>query len=49
VTGLKSKKGSIYDAYLTPDGIEAYSYTKRDGTEANGFQFKFNVEFPQRQ
>lgn len=49
VTGLKSKKGGTYDAYLTPDGIEPYSYTKKDGTEVEGFQYKFNVEFPKKE
>ena len=32
VKGLKGKKGS-YDAYLIPEGIEDYSYTK-DGKES---------------
>lgn len=49
VKGLKSKKGGTYDAYLTPDGIEPHSYTKKDGTEVNGFQYKFNVEFPKKE
>ena len=43
--GLKSKKGSIYDAYLIPDGVEPYSYTKKDGTETGGFRYKFQMEF----
>lgn len=45
VKGLKSKKGGNYDAYLIPDGVEPYSYTKKDGTEADGFQYKFQMEF----
>ena len=44
--GLKSKKGSTYAAYLTPDGVEPYSYAKKDGAKADGFQFKFIMEFP---
>ncbi|MBQ7587488.1 MAG: DNA topoisomerase 3 [Lachnospiraceae bacterium] len=49
VQGLKSKKGGTYDAYLIPDGIQEYSYTKNDGTQINGFQFKFNMEFPKKE
>jgi len=45
VKGLKGKKGS-YDAYLIPQNIEEFSYTK-DGKEIKGFQYKFNMEFPQ--
>lgn len=46
VKGLKSKKGS-YDAYLIPESIEKFSYTK-DGKEIKGFQYKFKMEFPQK-
>ncbi len=46
VKGLKGKKGS-YDAYLIPEGIEDYSYT-RDGKEIKGSQYKFKLEFPKR-
>ncbi|MCM1410866.1 MAG: DNA topoisomerase 3 [Lachnospiraceae bacterium] len=46
VKGLKGKKGS-YDAYLIPEGIEDYSYTK-DGKEIKGSQYKVKLEFPQR-
>ena len=44
VKGLKGKKGS-YDAYLIPEGIEDYSYTK-DGKEIRGSQYKVRLEFP---
>lgn len=44
VKGLKGKKGS-YDAYLIPESIEEFSYTK-DGKEIKGFQYKFKMEFP---
>ena len=44
VKGLKGKKGS-YDAYLIPEGITDYSYTK-DGKEIKGFQYKVKLEFP---
>ena len=43
VKGLKGKKGS-YDAYLIPEGIEDYSYTK-DGREIKGSQYKVKLEF----
>jgi DNA topoisomerase-3 len=44
VKGLKGKKGT-YDAYLIPESVEDYSYTK-DGKEYRGFQYKFKMEFP---
>lgn len=44
VKGLKGKKGN-YDAYLIPEGIEDFSYTK-DGKEIKGSQYKFKIEFP---
>lgn len=46
VKGLKGKKGN-YDAYLIPEGIEDFSYTK-DGKEIKGSQYKFKMEFPLR-
>ena len=46
VKGLKGKKGS-YDAYLIPESIDEFSYTK-DGKEIKGFQYKFKMEFPQK-
>jgi len=46
VKGLKGKKGS-YDAYLIPEGVEDYSYTK-DGKEIKGFQYKIKMEFPKQ-
>lgn len=49
VDGLKSKKGGTYSAYLIPDGVQEYTYTKKDGTEVNGFQYKFNMEFPKKE
>ena len=44
VKGLKGKKGS-YDAYLMPESVQEFSYTK-DGKEIKGFQYKFKMEFP---
>ena len=46
VKGLKDKKEN-YDAYLIPEGIEDFSYTK-DGKEIKGSQYKFKMEFPLR-
>lgn len=46
VKGLKGKKGS-YVAYLIPEGIEDYSYTK-DGREIKGLQYKVKLEFSKR-
>ena len=46
VKGLKGKKGS-YDAYLIPEGIQDYSYTK-DGKEIKGTQYKVKLEFPKK-
>ena len=46
VKGLKGKEGS-YDAYLVPESVEEFSYTK-DGKEIIGFQYKFKMEFPQK-
>lgn len=46
VKGLKGKKGNN-DAYLIPESIEDFSYTK-DGKEIKGSQYKFKMEFPHR-
>ena len=46
VKGLKGKKGS-YDAYLIPESVQEFSYTK-DGKEIKGFQYKFKMEFPSK-
>lgn len=43
--GLNGKKGS-YDAYLIPEGVKEYSYTK-DGKGVQGFQYQLELEFPQ--
>lgn len=45
VKGLKGKRN--YDAYLIPESIEDFSYTK-DGKEIKGSQYKFKMEFPPR-
>ncbi|MDE6664376.1 MAG: DNA topoisomerase 3 [Lachnospiraceae bacterium] len=46
VKGLKGKTGN-YDAYLIPEGVEEYSYSK-DGKEVKGFQYKVKLEFPKK-
>jgi DNA topoisomerase-3 len=43
VKGLKGKKGS-FDAYLIPEGIEEYNYTK-DERQIKTFQYKVRLEF----
>lgn len=48
VTGLKKKEGGTYSAYFTPEGIEKYSYSAKDGEVKQGWQYKFSVEFPKR-
>jgi len=49
VKGIKKKSGDgTYDAYLTPEQLVDCSYTKKDGTEIYGKQFKFKIEFPER-
>ena len=45
VKGLKSKKGTTYDAYFVPDGIEPYSFTNAEGKEISGFRFKADMEY----
>ena len=42
---LNAKKGS-YDAYLIPEGVKEYSYTK-GGKEVKGFRYPLKLEFPQ--
>lgn len=49
VKGIKKKDGSgTYSAYLTPEQLVDCSYTKKDGTEVYGKQFKFKIEFPKK-
>ena len=40
---LKSKKGKVFDAILTPKGIRQYEY-KKDGKDYSGFAFDFDME-----
>ena len=46
--GLKGRSGKVYDAYLQPVGVEEYSYTDREGNNRNGFQYKFEMSFPDK-
>ena len=48
VKGLKGKSGKIYDAYLQPKGVGEYSYTDKNGSERSGYQFQFDMTFPDR-
>ena len=43
--GLRNKAGKVYNAYLTPCGIEEYTYIGRDGEKRWGYQYKFKMEF----
>ena len=47
IKGIKSSKGSVYDAYIIATGVEEYHYTK-DGEEKSGVRLKFMMDFPQR-
>lgn len=47
--GLVSKKtGNTYDMYIKPDGIEKFSFSKHDGSEASGYRWKFETSFPDK-
>lgn len=45
VKGLTSKSGKTYDAYLTPAGLESFSYQSANGP-VSGKSFKFEITFP---
>ena len=48
LTGLKSKTGKTYDAYVIPDGIKTHSYITKTGERRNGYIFKFQLQFPNK-
>ncbi|MCM1424973.1 MAG: DNA topoisomerase, partial [Eubacterium sp.] len=48
ITELKKREGGNYSAFFVPIGIEPYSYTTNDGTQKQGYQFKFQVEFKKK-
>lgn len=44
---LTSKvKGTTYDAYAVPDGVEDYTYQNKEGREVSAKRLKFKMEFP---
>ena len=48
VKGLHNKAGKVYDAYLKPIGIEEYFYSDKLGNHKSGYQFKYEMSFPER-
>ncbi|GEM_PF-6424499 len=46
--GLKSSKGTTYDAYISYDGCEPHQYTNREGKEAVYYSIKCKFRFPER-
>ena len=45
--GLKSSKGTTYDAYISYDGCEPHQYTNRKGKEAVYYSIKCKFRFPE--
>lgn len=45
--GLKSSKGTTYDAYISYDGCEPHQYTNREGKEAVYYSIKCKFRFPE--
>ena len=45
VKGFVSKKGTKYNATLKPGKVEDFSYTKKDGSKAEGKSIHFDLEF----
>ncbi len=49
VEGIISRKtGKPYDLHVKAKGVHEYSYTKKDGTEAIGYDFDLERRFPER-
>ena len=48
VKDIRSKTGSTYDALLKPNGTREFSYTDREGNEKNGFEYSFEISFPEK-
>ena len=46
--GLKSKKGTEYDAYIKYEGTEKYEFTSEDGTRKAGYNIKVSMRFPEK-
>ena len=48
VKGIVSRRtGKEYDVFISPKEVVPYSYTKKDGTTANGYQWDFERRFPE--
>lgn len=45
--GIDGKNGE-FDAYLTPDGINEFNYTNKDGKNIKGYQLKYKMDFPKK-
>lgn len=45
--GIDGKNGK-FDAYLTPDGINEFNYTNKEGKAVKGYQLKYKMEFPKK-
>ena len=45
VKGLKNKAGKVYNAYLTPKGIEQYGFRDKEGNDRIGWQYKYKISF----
>ncbi len=47
VEGIISKRtGKPYSVYVKANGLREYQYTRRDGTEATGWDFELERRFP---
>lgn len=45
---LNGKNGSTYDAYVKPNGIKEYNYPNKDGKLMTGYQYAFEMTFPDK-
>lgn len=48
IKGLRSKKGTEYEAYFTAETVEDNNYTDKEGVKHFGKQLKFKMEFPEK-
>ena len=48
IKGLKSKKGTTYNAVFKIAGTEPYEYTNKEGKTVKGWQVKYDMSFPER-
>ncbi len=50
VEGIISKRtGKPYSVYVKANGLREYQYTKKDGTEATGWDSKLERRFPEKE